>query len=253
MTCPTIRIHPAIVAQAAATTAALMPDRFFLGLGTGENLNEHVVGRGWPSLDVRTEMLEESVEIIRELWTGDLTSHRGRHFTVENARIYTLPERLPPIYLAAGGPEAAERAGRIGDGLIGTGPEAELVEAYRSAGGDGPRFGQVTICWARSEQDARKTVREWWPTVAIHGEASQELPLPAHFEALTSSVTEDQVAESVSCGPDPEPHVASIRAYLDAGFDQVYIHQVGPDQAGFLEFARRELLPALERQPVKTR
>ena len=123
VTCPTIRTHPAIIAQAAATAAALMPDRFFLGLGTGENLNEHVVGRGWPSLDVRTEMLEEAVEVIRELWKGDLTNHRGPHFTVENARLYTLPERLPPIHLAAGGPKAAEQAGEIGDGLIATGPE----------------------------------------------------------------------------------------------------------------------------------
>ena len=253
VTCPTIRTHPAIIAQAAATAAALMPDRFFLGLGTGENLNEHVVGRGWPSLEVRTEMLEEAVEVIRELWKGDLTNHRGRHFTVENARLYTLPERLPPIHLAAGGPKAAEQAGKIGDGLIATGPETELVSAYREAGGDGPLFGQVTICWAASEREARRTVREWWPTVAIHGEASQELPLPSHFEALVSSVTEDQVAEVVSCGPDPEPHLAKIRAYLDAGFDRVYIHQVGPDQTGFLDFAQRELLPALERRPAEAR
>ncbi|MFL5689665.1 MAG: TIGR03557 family F420-dependent LLM class oxidoreductase [Chloroflexota bacterium] len=253
VTCPTIRTHPAIIAQAAATTAALMPGRFFLGLGTGENLNEHVVGRGWPSLDVRTEMLEEAVEVIRELWKGQLTNHRGRHFTIENARLYTLPDRLPPIYLAASGPKAAEQAGRLGDGLIGTGPEAELVTRYRSAGGDGPRYGQVTVCWAASEAEAKKTVREWWPNVAVHGAASQELPLPSHFEELTSSVTEDQVAESVPCGPDAERHLEKIRAYLDAGFDHVYIHQVGPDQRGFIDFARRELLPALDRQPANVR
>ena len=253
VTCPTIRTHPAIIAQAAATTAALMPDRFFLGLGTGENLNEHVVGRGWPSLEVRTEMLEEAVEIIRELWTGELMNHRGPHFTVENARLYTLPEHLPPICLAAGGPKAAAQAGRIGNGLIGTGPDRSLVSAYQESGGDGPRFGQVTMCWASSAEKARRTVREWWPTVALHGEATQELPLPSHFEALTSSVTEDQVAEAVSCGPDPGAHLGKIRAYLDAGFDRVYLHQVGPDQKGFLDFARRELLPALEQEPVGAR
>jgi G6PDH family F420-dependent oxidoreductase len=253
VTCPTVRIHPVIIAQAAATAAALMPDRFFLGVGTGENLNEHVVGRGWPSLEVRTEMLEEAVAIIRELWTGELVNHRGPHYTVENARLYTLPEHLPPICLAAGGPKAAAQAGRIGNGLIGTGPERSLVSAYREAGGDGPKFGQVTICWADTEEQARRTARESWPNVAIHGEASQELSLPSHFEALTASVTEDQVAESVSCGPDPEVHLNKIRPYLDAGFDRVYIHQIGPDQMGFLEFARRALLPALDHQLVEAR
>jgi len=251
VTCPTIRIHPAIIAQAAATTASLMPNRFFLGLGTGENLNEHVVGMGWPSLEIRTEMLEEAVDVIRQLWTGEQVSHRGEYFTVENARIYSLPERLPPIYLAAGGEKAARQAASIGDGIIGTGPEDSLISAYAQAGGRGPRFGQVTVCWAGSEAEAKRTAREWWPTVAIHGEATQELPLPAHFEQLAGSVTEDQVAEAVPCGPNPEPHLAKVREYLDAGFDHVYLHQVGPDQRGFVDFAARELLPALRPSPVR--
>ncbi len=250
VTCPTVRIHPAIIAQAAATTASLMPDRFFLGLGSGENLNEHILGTRWPEWEVRAEMLEEAVDIIRQLWTGELTSHRGRHYTVQNARIYSLPERLPPIYLAASGEKAARQAARIADGFIGTGPEASLLSAFQEAGGRGPRFGQVTLCWAASEREARRTAREWWPTVAIHREATQELPNPAHFEHLTSSVTEDQVADALTCGPDPERHLARIREYLEAGYDRVYLHHVGPDQQGFLRFAERELLPTLKLSAV---
>ena len=250
VTCPTIRIHPAVIAQAAATAATLMPDRFFLGVGTGENLNEHVLGDRWPDWDERAAMLEEAVAVIRDLWRGEVTSFQGDYYTVENARIYTLPKALPPIHIAASGPRAAELAGRIGDGLIGTGPESDLLEAFKEAGGRGPRYGQVTVCWAASESEARKTALEWWPTAAIPGEATQELPNPAHFEQLATIVTEDMIAESISCGPDPAPHLAKIRAYIDAGYDHVYLHQVGPDQAGFLDFAERELLPALAEAPA---
>jgi G6PDH family F420-dependent oxidoreductase len=246
VTCPTVRIHPAIIAQAAATAATLMPGRFFLGVGTGENLNEHILGDGWPALDIRTEMLEEAIDVIRQLWRGDPVLHRGRYYTVQNARIYSLPETLPPIYLAASGPKAAAQAAHFGDGIIGTGPDASLLSAFAGAGGEGPRYGQVTVCWAESEAEAKRTAHEWWPTVGIHGEATQELPLPAHFEQLSAGVTEDQVAEAVPCGPDPELHLAKIREYLDAGYDHVYLHQVGPDQEGFIRFAERELLPALK-------
>ena len=252
VTCPTVRIHPAIIAQASATAAALMPGRFFLGLGTGERLNEHILGAPWPEVEVRAEMLAEAVEVIRELWKGSVTSHRGRHYTVDNARIYSLPDPLPPIYMAAGGPSAAQDAARLGDGLISTAPDRDLLDGYARAGGGGPRIGQITVCWAQSEEEARRIAREWWPTVALHGEVSQELPSPAHFEQLTKSVTEEQVAELVPCGPDVEMHVAKINQYIDAGYDQVYIHQVGPDQAGFIKFAEGELLPALrpEAMPI---
>jgi G6PDH family F420-dependent oxidoreductase len=255
VTCPTIRIHPAIIAQAAATAGSLMPGRFFLGLGTGENLNEHVVGSGWPALSVRTQMLEEAVGIIRDLWRGEEVDHRGRYYTVQDARIYSLPEHVPPIYLAAAGPDAARQAAQLGDGMIGTGPEASVVGAYESAGGDGPRYGQVTVCWAGSVAEAKRTAREWWPTAAIRGQASQELPNPAHFDQLIAGVSEDQVAEAVPCGPDPDRHLARIQEYIDAGFDHVYLHQVGPDQEGFIRFAQRELLPTLAetRTLAKTR
>ncbi|HSE03922.1 MAG TPA: TIGR03557 family F420-dependent LLM class oxidoreductase [Methylomirabilota bacterium] len=244
VTCPTMRIHPALVAQAAATCALLMEGRFFLGLGTGENLNEHIVGLGWPETEVRQARLLEAVQVIRLLWAGENASHHGRHFTVENARLYSRPDTPPPLLLAVGGPRSAELAGRVADGMIGTEPEVEVTERFRRAGGaDKPRYGELTVCWARSESAARRTAREVWPTAAMESSLSWELPLPAHFEAVAELVTEDAVAESVVCGPDPERHLAAIAKYGDAGYDHVCIHQVGPDQAGFMRFYAREILP----------
>ncbi|HET9287528.1 MAG TPA: TIGR03557 family F420-dependent LLM class oxidoreductase [Gaiella sp.] len=248
VTCPTIRIHPAIVAQAAATAASMLPGRFFLGVGTGENLNEHVLGQRWPSTEIRREMLEEAVDVMRDLWRGELTSHRGQHYTVENARIYTLPEETIDVMVAAGGPEAAELAGRIGDGLVGTSPEGGLLAAFDEAGGSGkPRYGQVTVCWASREADARRTALEWWPNAALQGPLAQELPLPSHFEAASGMVGEDDVAGAIVCGPDPEAHIAKIDEYRKAGYTHVYLHQVGPEQEGFLRFCTSEILPHYER------
>jgi coenzyme F420-dependent glucose-6-phosphate dehydrogenase len=250
VTAPIIRIHPVVVAQAAATAAALMPGRFFLGVGTGERLNEHVLGDKWPPIQTRQQMLEEAVEIIRLLWSGDECSYDGRHYTVENARLYTLPDEPIPLYVAASGPESARLAGQIGDGLISTAPQREVVDAFAEGGGapDAPRYGQLTVCWARDDATARRTALEWWPNAAVHGELSVELALPVHFEQASQDVTEEQVAQSIVCGPDPEPHVARIRAFAEAGFDHVYVHQVGPDQEGMLEFYAREILPALQRE-----
>ena len=253
VTCPIGRIHPAIIAQAAATTATLLPGRFVLGVGTGENLNEHILGRGWPEWDVRAEMLEEAVDVIRRLWDGEVTSHRGRYFTVQNARIHTLPKALPEIHVAASGPKMADLAGRLGDGLIGTSPDRNLLDRYAKAGGTGLRTAQVTICWAETERAARRTAHEWWPTVALSGEVTQELPNPAQFTELASIVTEDQVAGKIPCGPDPAVHLDAIRTYLDAGYDRIYLHQVGPDQRGFIDFAARELLPVLDREMAVAR
>jgi G6PDH family F420-dependent oxidoreductase len=243
VTCPTMRTHPAIVAQAAATAAALMPGRFFLGLGTGENLNEHVLGDHWPEGEVRLEMLTEAVEVIRLLWEGGYQSHRGRHYTVEQARLYTLPEEPPPIVIAADNPGAATLAATAGDGLVGTAPDGELIAGFEAAGGAGkPRYGQVTVCWADDEASARRTALEWWPNAALGGGLSQELALPRHFEQAAALVSEDDVAETVVCGPDPEAHRAALREYADAGYDHVYVHQVGPDQEGFLDFYANEVL-----------
>lgn len=236
------RIHPAILAQAAATVGDMLPGRFWFGVGTGENLNEHVLGDAWPEHSMRADMLMEAVEVIRRLWTGVLVDHHGDFYDVSRARIYTLPDALPPILIAASGEESGEVAGLIGDGLISTGPDRKVVQAY---GGDGPKVAQVTLCWAADEAAARRTALEWWPTAAIPGDNSTELPLPSSFEPLAKLVTEDAIAEQVSCGPDPEAHLEAIQPYLDAGFDRVYLHQVGPDQRGFIEFAQRELLPRL--------
>jgi G6PDH family F420-dependent oxidoreductase len=246
VSCPIIRCHPAVIAQAAATAAALMPGRFFLGVGTGENLNEHVVGAGWPSPDVRLEMLEEAIEIIRRLWQGDEVSFHGAHFTVEDARLYTLPPKEPRVMVAASAPRAAELAGKVGDGLVSTAPDGELVEHFREAGGKGkPTIGMTHVCYAEDEKTARRVAHEWWPNSAIRGELGQELPLPRHFEQAASMVSEDDVAEAVVCGPELEAHLAAIDEFTQAGFDHVYIHQVGPEQDAFFAFYEREVLPVL--------
>jgi len=252
VTCPTIRIHPAIIAQAAATTAQLMPGRFFLGVGSGENLNEHILGDKWPPVDTRQQMLEEAVDVIRQLWEGGEQNFEGAFYIVENARLYSLPDELPPIYIAASGENAAELAGRLGDGLIGTSPKSDTVRAFEKAGGrDKPRYGELSVCWADSEAAARKTALELWPTAAMSGQLSQELALPAHFEQVVPMVTEEKIAEEIVCGPDPEDHIAAIRKYVDAGYDHVCVHQIGQDQRGFMEFYEREVLPALEPAGVR--
>jgi G6PDH family F420-dependent oxidoreductase len=246
VTCPILRIHPALVAQAAATCALLMNGRFFLGLGTGENLNEHIVGQGWPETEVRQERLVEAVQVIRKLWTGENASHRGRHFTLENARLYSCPDTPPRLVLAVGGPRGADLAGGMADGMVGTDPTASLVERFRRGGGDGkPRYGELAVCWARSEAAARRTAREVWPTAALDSSLSWELPLPAHFAAAAEHVTEEAVAESVVCGPDPKRHLAAVAKFVEAGYDHVCVHQVGPDQTGFMRFYASEILPKI--------
>jgi coenzyme F420-dependent glucose-6-phosphate dehydrogenase len=246
VTCPTMRLHPVIVAQAAATSAAMMPGRFLLGVGTGENLNEHVVGARWPSIDVRQAMLEEAIAVIRQLWQGGYQEHHGRFFTVENARLYTLPDESPPLLVAAAGPRSAELAGRLGDGLVATEPNQELVERFDAAGGRGkPRYAELTVCWAKDEASARRIAHERWPIAALTGSLTTELALPIHFQGAARMLDEDAVAETVVCGPDPQRHVDAIARYARAGFDHVGVHQVGPDQEGFMRFYAREVMPRL--------
>jgi coenzyme F420-dependent glucose-6-phosphate dehydrogenase len=246
VTCPTIRTHPAIIAQAAATSAVMLPGRFFLGVGTGENLNEHIVGARWPAVDVRRAMLAEAIDVIRALWRGGYQDHYGRYYTVERARLYTRPETPPPIVIAASGPKSAELAGRLGDGLVATEPDRELIKAFGAAGGGGkPRYGEISVCWARDEASARRTAHRTWPLAGFHGPLVTELASPAHFEGAARMVTEDAIAEAVVCGPDPQRYLARIREYAAAGFDHLCVHQIGPDQEGFLRFYAREILPAL--------
>jgi G6PDH family F420-dependent oxidoreductase len=244
VTCPTVRVHPAIVAQAAATAGAMMPGRFFLGVGAGERLNEHILADHWPRPAVRHEMLEEAVDAIRQLWRGGTQSFSGQYFEIENARIFDLPEPAVPIYVAASGAEAAELAGRIGDGLIATAPETKLIEQFDQAGGKGkPKYGQLTVCYDRDEAKAKKTAHEWWPNAALPDPLNTELSLPEHFESAAGSVTPEQTAESVLCSPDPARHLEKIEQFAGAGYTHVYVHQVGPDQEGFFQFYQREILP----------
>jgi G6PDH family F420-dependent oxidoreductase len=245
VTCPTVRIHPAILAQAAATSQILLDGRFVFGVGSGEALNEHILGHCWPPVETRLRMLEEAVEVIRLLWGGGLVNHHGEFYTVENARLYSLPDRPPPIAVSAFGPDAAEVAARVGDGFITVQPDKELLKRYRGQGGVGPSIAAVKICWDQDEGRARKMAHELWPTTGLGGQLSQELPMPSHFESAVETVTEDMVAGAISCGPDPERHVKSISEYLEAGFDEVYVNQIGPDQEGFFDFFARELLPRL--------
>ncbi len=246
VTCPIIRTHPAIIAQAAATTADMFEGRFFLGIGTGENLNEHILATGWPRYAVRHEMLVEAIDILRGLWQGELFSHDGTYYEVENARLYTIPDEPIRLMVAASGPESATLAGELSDGLITVGPSAEILDEFRRAGGrQKPIYAQATVCWARSEEQAKRLVHETWPNAGIPGELSRELPLPQHFEQAATLVTPEQLAESTPMGPDVERYVASIREFVDAGIDHVYLHQVGPDQEGFFRFWTDELRPAL--------
>jgi coenzyme F420-dependent glucose-6-phosphate dehydrogenase len=246
VTCPIGRIHPVILAHAGATAAILLEGRFRFGVGTGEHLNEHVTGDRWPPIDERLDRLEEAIVLMRELWEGGTTTRRGTYFTAQQARVYDLPERPPPILVAAKGRRATELAGRVGDGLIAVAPDADTVKGFERAGGSGkPTYGQVHVCWGKEEASARRTAHEWWPNAAIGGELGVELPLPRHFEQAAETVREEDVAETVTCGPDPERHVEAIREYADAGFDHVSVHQIGPDQRGFLRFYEDQVLPKL--------
>ena len=246
VTCPIRRIHPALIAQAAATTATMMPGRFILGVGTGELLNEHILSDHWPAAQIRLEMLEEAIGIMRLLWEGGQKSHRGEHYVVENAKVYDLPDEPVPVFVAAAGKKASQLAGRIGDGLIAVAPKDDTVRTFEAAGGGTkPKYAQVTVCWAASEDEARKTAKEWWPNIALPGELGQVLATPAHFKQASELVSEEKLAESIPCGPDAERHLESIRRYGDAGFEALFIHQVGPDQIGFLDFFKREVMPKI--------
>ena len=248
VTCPTMRYHPAIVAQMAATIAVMSGGRFQLGVGSGENLNEHVVGGGWPTAGIRHEMLTEAIEIMRRLWEGGLQDFQGEHFELADARLYTLPEWPIRIHVAAGGPETARLAGEFGDGLIATEPSTGIVQEFLKAGGQGrPCYGQVAVCYDESEERALATAHALWRFSVPGWKVMAELPNPVNLEAATKTVRPEDVAELVSYGPDPERHLAGIRRFLDAGFDHVAIVQVGQNQDGFLRFWREELRPRLER------
>jgi G6PDH family F420-dependent oxidoreductase len=246
VTCPTMRIHPAVMAQAAATAAVLLDGRFAFGVGSGEALNEHIFGDAWPKADERLEMLEEAIEVIRRLWQGGVQSHRGRHYRVEHARVYDLPSAPTPILVSGFGPKAIELAARVGDGFVTVVPDADAVSSFRSQGGEGKLVqGGLKVCWGEDEQAALDHVVRLWPNEGLPGELAQILPTPAHFEQAAELVTGEMLAEEVVCGPDVDRHVAALQAYADAGFDELYVNQIGPEQDAFFAAYAEHVLPRL--------
>lgn len=242
VTCPTVRYHPAIIAQAAATLAVVSDGRFTLGVGSGERLNEHVVGREFPdSVRVRHELLREALEIIRLLWRGGYRRYTGEHLRLEDARIFDLPEQPPSIAVAASGSASARIAAELGDGLFATDPDARLVRHYREAGGTGPGYVEVPMAWAPDEHTAARAA---WDTTrwALTGwKVMSELPNPVNFEAATTTVREDDILRRFACGPDPARYVEVTQQFVDAGFDRLVMQNAGPDPDGFLDFYQREL------------
>jgi len=246
VTCPTVRLHPVIAAQAAATSSVLADGRFRLGVGTGEALNEHILGDRWPSFDVRAEMLEEAVEVIRELFTGEQVTHRGRYYTAENAKLYNPPPTALPIHVSGFGPKAAALAGRIGDGYVTMHPDSDLVEIFHNAAGpDKPVIGGLKVCWDSDKARAVRTAKQLWPSDVLPGELAQILPTPAHFEQAASLVTEQMVADAITCGDDVAAHADAALAYVRAGFDEVYVGQIGQQYRGFFDFYGEHVLPRL--------
>ncbi|NUR30858.1 MAG: TIGR03557 family F420-dependent LLM class oxidoreductase [Catenulispora sp.] len=249
VTCPTVRTHPAVVAQAAATSSVLTGGRFQFGVGTGEALNEHVTGEGWPRFDIRADMLEEAIEIIRLLFGGGLVDYDGEHYSVDNARLYTVPDVAIPIHVSAFGPKAARLAGAVGDGLVTMKPDRDLIKVFRESGGHNkPVLGGTKVCWDSDADRAAETALRLWPSELLPGELAQVLPTPKHFEQACELVTIDQVAKQFTCGDDPDRHAATLQEYVDAGFDEVYVGQIGPRYREFFDGYRDQVLPRLRRE-----
>jgi G6PDH family F420-dependent oxidoreductase len=248
VTCPTVRIHPAVVAQAAATSAVLHEGRFQLGIGSGEALNEHILGDAWPEAAVRLEMLEEAVTVMRELWKGDDVSHRGRHYTVQNARIYTLPDSPPNVYVSGFGPKAIDLAARIGDGFVSTAPDGDAVKRFRdNGGGDKPCQAGFKAAFAATADEGARIAYEKWPNAGVPGELSQVLPTPRHFEQASELVTVEKAAEAFVCGNDPAAHLDMIDKYAQAGFDEIYVANTGPHYQGLFDLYANSVLPKIVR------
>jgi G6PDH family F420-dependent oxidoreductase len=246
VTCPTVRLHPAIVAQATATSAVLHEGRFVLGVGSGEALNEHIYGDPWPSADVRLEMLAEAIEVMRRLWSGAVVNHRGPYYTVDDARLYTLPEQPPKIYVSGFGRKSIELAARLGDGYVSVAPNADLVRRFRSSGGgDKPATAGLKACFAPSEEEAVRIAHERWASDLLPGEAPRVLPSPKHFEQLAPLVPVERTRKVFACGPDPARHLQAIDEYVQAGYDEVYVNNIGPNWDGFFDLYAKQVLPKL--------
>jgi G6PDH family F420-dependent oxidoreductase len=245
VTCPSFRYHPAIIAQAAATVQILSDNRFTLGVGSGERLNEHVTGIEFPGVHRRQERFREAIEIINLLWQGGYQSYEGKHLRLEDARVFDLPDQLPVIAVAAGGPEAAHIAAELGGGLFATEPKGSLVEAYRTAGGSGPRYAEVPMAWAPDEDTAVRAVLETTRWALTGWKVMAELPNPVNFDAASRFVRPEDVKEQFAVGPDVEQYVENVQQYVDAGFDHIVLQNAGPDPQGFIDFFARELADRL--------
>jgi len=253
VTCPTMRYHPAIIAQATATMGVMSNNRFTLGLGAGERLNEHVVGSGWPGLVERHERLAEALDIIEGLLAGRLASFRGRYLHLDHAKIFDQPSRKPAVIVAAGGPDAARLAAEKGHGLIVTEAKPELLQAYKKAGGKGPRYAEIALCCARDKRTGMKTAHKYfrwslagWPVLA-------ELPNEEAFAAASEHVPVEAIGEDISCGPALDDHLEAIDKYVRLGCDHIILNQIGPDQDFFFEFFTNQLAPALRKTTSKGR
>ncbi|SCE96735.1 TIGR03557 family F420-dependent LLM class oxidoreductase [Micromonospora mirobrigensis] len=242
VTCPTVRYHPAIIAQAAATMALISDGRFTLGVGAGERLNEHVVGLGFPSVRGRHERLREALEIIRLLWQGGYRSYEGKHLQLEDARVFDLPDTLPVIAVAASGKASATMAAELGDGLFVTEPESSIIEHFTAAGGKGPRYAEVPLAWATDEQQAVQAALKTNRWALTGWKVMSELPNPVNFDAASATVEEHHIRQQFAVGPDAEQHVAKARAFVEAGYDHIVLMNAGPDPDGFLDFCRDDLI-----------
>ncbi|QIX27577.1 LLM class F420-dependent oxidoreductase [Nocardioides sp. JQ2195] len=245
VTCPTVRISPVVIAQAAATSAVMLEGRFTLGLGSGEALNEHILGDGWPTAEVRQEMLAEAIDLIRELWDGGFVNHRGRYYTADTARIYTLPDEPPPIFVSGFGPEATDLAARKGDGYITTSPDTDLLQRFRKGSGGKPAQAGTKVSWAETEQEGVEIAHRLWGTSGLPGELAQVLPSPRHFEQAAQLVTPEQTRDSVVCGSDPERHREALRPFVEAGFEEVYVANMGPHWRQMIDMYAESVLPVL--------
>lgn len=245
VTCPTVRIHPAVIAQAAATAARMLPGGLILGVGSGEALNEHILGDVWPHTGTRLDMLAEAIEVIRKLWTGEVVSHEGRHYRVDTARIYTLPDSPPPIFVSGFGPEATELAAEIGDGYISTRPDADLVRLFKEKSGGKPAHAGAKVAFAETRGEGVEHAHRLWANTGLPGELAQVLPTPRHFEQGSQLVTQEMTSESVVAGNDVEEHLEQIKEYEEAGYDALHIANMGPHYEDMIAFYGEEILPRL--------
>jgi G6PDH family F420-dependent oxidoreductase len=246
LTCPLIRYHPAIIAQAAATIAVMSDHRFTLALGAGERLNEHVTGATWPSAPERHEMLSEAIDIIRLLWTGEVCSHIGAYYEIDHARLYDLPDTQIPIVVGVSGPESVRLAAEKADGIMATEAKSELTQGFKSRiDHAAPCYTEVPLAFAPTEEEGLEIAKERFAFSALGWAVNSELPSPHSFEAATKFIRTEDLAETIAAGSEVEKHVAAVKKYLDAGFDHITLVGIGPDQESFINFFQKELRPAL--------